>query len=68
MTPFLDAVGTILAFLVGVVVMSMSSVVIDRLLGIKISGSWSARMFHSILGMTKGAFLVWLMSVTIFGG
>lgn len=59
-------VGNILICLVGIVMMSIVSSAVDQRLGIKVSGSTSARIGHVILGMTKGAFLVWLMSVTIF--
>ena len=64
LTPF----GRVLVFCIGVVVMSVSSAATDRWLGVKVLGSTSARVDHVILGMTKGAFLVWLMSVTILGG
>jgi len=65
----LDLAGRISIVLVGIVVMSIGSAAIDKLLGVKISGSRSAQIGHVILGMTKGALLMWLMSITgLLGG
>lgn len=58
--------GGALVCVVGIVMMSMVSSAIDQSLGVKVSGSTPARIIHVILGMTKGAFLMWLMSVTVF--
>ena len=64
-----DLVGGILVCLMGVFVMSIASASIDEQIGIKVSGSTSAQIMHVVLGMTKGALLVWLMSMTgLLGG
>lgn len=60
-------VGEVLILCAGIVVMSIASWVVEQLLDVEVSGSHSAKICHKMLGMANGGFLIWLMSVTVFG-
>lgn len=64
----LESAGRILAVVVGIFVMTVSGEVVDELLGVKVSGSASARAGHTLFNMAKGGFVMWLVDAMILGG